>query len=82
MREHTLLAKNIQYKRENDLIQQRNLEFVIYNTTFAGINGEKVFKKIKKPEDLYMLTTDKTEKPLSGAAANAALRAAGLVKNI
>lgn len=81
MRENTLLAKNVGHNKENELISQRNLEFAIYNTTFAGINGEKVYRKIKKPEDLYRLPSDKVEKPLSGEAANAALLASGLVKN-
>jgi len=36
----------------------RNLEFAIYNTTFAGMSGEKPYKKIKKPSDLYKLPTD------------------------
>lgn len=36
----------------------RNLEFAAYNTTFAGMNGERPFKKIRKPKDLYKLPTD------------------------
>ena len=60
---------------------QRNLEFAIYNTCYAGMSGAKVFKKYKSPEDLYRLPTDKLEKPLSGEAANAALLASGLVQN-
>ena len=37
---------------------QRNLEFAIYTTTFAGMNGVQVYKKIKKPTDLYSLPSD------------------------
>ena len=36
----------------------RNIEFAIYNTTFAGMSGEQPFKKIRKPNDLYKLPTD------------------------
>jgi hypothetical protein len=36
----------------------RNLEFASYATTFAGMSGERVFKKINKPTDLYKLPTD------------------------
>jgi hypothetical protein len=36
----------------------RNLEFTTYNTAFAGMSGERPFKKIKKPSDLYRLPTD------------------------
>lgn len=41
--------------------------------TFAGMNGVKVNKKIKRPEDLFKLPTDTPVKPgktLSGNAAN------------
>ena len=37
----------------------RDLRFDIYNTTFAGMNGEKVFKRIKKQSDLFELPQDK-----------------------
>ena len=37
----------------------RDLRFDMYNTAFAGMSGEKVFKKIKKPSDLFPLPTDK-----------------------
>ena len=36
----------------------RNIEFAAYATTFAGMSGERPFKKIKKPADLYKLPTD------------------------
>lgn len=36
----------------------RALEFATYNTTFAGMSGERPFKNIKKPTDLYRLPTD------------------------
>jgi len=39
----------------------RQLEFAIYNTTFAGMSGERPFKNIKKPKDLYRLPTDQTQ---------------------
>lgn len=39
----------------------RQLEFAIYNTTFAGMSGERPFKNIKKPKDLYTLPTDQTK---------------------
>lgn len=36
----------------------RAIEFAAYNTTFAGMSGERPFKKIKKATDLYRLATD------------------------
>ena len=36
----------------------RAVEFSAYNTTFAGMSGERPFKKIKKATDLYRLPTD------------------------
>ena len=36
----------------------RAIEFSAYNTTFAGMSGERPFKKIKKATDLYRLPTD------------------------
>jgi hypothetical protein len=36
----------------------RALEFAQYNTTFAGMSGERPFKNIKKATDLYRLPTD------------------------
>jgi hypothetical protein len=36
----------------------RNLEFASYNTAFAGMSGERPFKKVRKPTDLYRLPTD------------------------
>ena len=38
---------------------QRNLEYTIYKTTFAGMNGAQPFKNIKTPRDLYTLPSDK-----------------------
>ncbi len=35
----------------------RNLEYANYATTF-GFNGKKVFKNIKKPQDLYTLQSE------------------------
>ena len=47
------------------LEMQRNLEFTIYKTTFAGMNGSQPFKKIRKPKDLYSLPSDKRKyKPI------------------
>ena len=43
---------------ERDDIKSRDLEFAIYNTCFAGMNGDRPFKKIKKPSDLYRLPSD------------------------
>ncbi len=36
----------------------RNIEFAVYNSTFAGMSGKKVFDKVRKPRDLYTLPTD------------------------
>ena len=38
--------------------KNRSLEFTMYNTTFAGMSGKKVFDKVRKPMDLYTLPTD------------------------
>ena len=36
----------------------RNIEFAIYNSTYAGMSGTRPFKKIKKPSDVYKLPSD------------------------
>lgn len=36
----------------------RNIEFAVYNSTFAGMSGKKVFDKVRKPSDLYRLPID------------------------
>ncbi len=41
-----------------DWERTRQLEFTMYATTFAGMSGEQVYKKIKRPVDLYKLPTD------------------------
>ena len=44
---------------------QRNLEFYIHKTTFAGMSGVHPFKHVKKPKDLYPLSSDvKHHKPV------------------
>ena len=51
-----------EFKYNNDLQTLslvRDLRFDIYNTAFAGMNGVKVFKKIKKQSDLFPLPQDK-----------------------
>lgn len=72
------------YNRNIDIdnIRQRSLEFALYNTSFRGMNGEKSYKKIAKPSDLYKLSTDSEVKTegLSGDAANDFLKTSGLVK--
>lgn len=53
----------------------------MYDTSFRGMNGEKSFKNIKKPSDLYKIGSEiKYEKPLEGNEANKALLESGLVK--
>ena len=47
---------------ERDSRAKRRLEFAIYNTCFAGMNGDKPFKKLKKPEDLYKLPSEMIKK--------------------
>ena len=59
------MAKYKQHKHDIRLELQRNLEFTLYNTTFAGMSGVKVFKSMKKPQDLYPLSSDnKNYKPI------------------
>ncbi len=38
-------------------MRTRNLEYANYASTF-GANGKKVFRNIKKPQDLYKLPTE------------------------
>lgn len=56
----------------------QSVEHAVYDVQF-GFNGKKIFKQdwLKKRFPLLYRTN---EKPLSGDAANAALKAAGLVK--
>ena len=58
MAEIGVLWKTKEKSEEFQLRMFRNIEFAIYNTTFAGANGERPFKKIRKPEDLYKLPSD------------------------
>ena len=45
--------------QENSLwTKVRNIEYANYNTAFAGMNGTRPFKSIKKPTDLYKLPSD------------------------
>ena len=59
MRECSLISAQKDAEHIVKLEMQRNLEFTMYNTTFAGMNGVKPFKKIRKPKDLYSLPSDK-----------------------
>lgn len=54
----------------------RYLAFTIIDSTFAGMNGTKVNKKLKRPEDMFKLPTDVKEKKitLSGDEANEFLK--------
>ena len=54
-----MIQKNKENQYEKQLELQRNLEFAIYTTTFAGMSGVQVYKGIKKPSDLYKLPSDK-----------------------
>jgi hypothetical protein len=51
-----MLSREKQIYMEWD--KTRNIEFALYNTTFAGMSGKKVFDKLKKPRDLYSLPID------------------------
>ena len=69
MKENTLLAEYHTSKDEDNWIRSRNVEFAIYNTTFAGMSGARVFKKIKEPQDLYKLPSDKPKEVMEGKRA-------------
>ena len=66
MAENVMLSKiaDNRLNREDAIV--RNIEFTLYKTTYAGMNGEKVFKAIKKPQDLYRLPIDDTKKSFDG----------------
>ena len=73
--------KELSYKAkayENEVMLIQSVEHAVYDVQF-GFNGKKIFKQdwLKKRFPLLYRTN---EKPLSGDAANAALKAAGLVK--
>ena len=51
------MAQSYQHQTEESWMQTRNLEYASYTTTF-GMNGKKIFKGIKKPQDLYKLPTE------------------------
>ena len=59
LNENSLIAL---YKNNEDLQvlrRQRNLEFYMHRTVFAGMAGVQVYGKIyKKPQDLYPLEGD------------------------
>ena len=77
------MAKKYESDGQTQLFLNRNIEFAIYNSAFAGMNGEKVFKKYKKPSDLYKLSIDNVknnkEVAMDADAANEAILASGLV---
>ena len=56
--ENYLFAKSHAKNEELLMILTRNIEFSNYNTAYAGMNGKRVFKKIKRPSDLYKLPSD------------------------
>ena len=69
-----MIAKHKHNQHEDRMISQRNLEFYLHRTTFAGMSGVQVFKDLKKPEDLYPLPSDKkNHKPVKIDRAKQAL---------
>ena len=64
LRENALLAKKVSNDEEHLLMLTRNIEFANYNTCFAGMNGTKVYKNIKRPRDLYKLPSDTPHGPI------------------
>lgn len=61
LRQVLLLIQRSRNKVYSQWELNRQIEFAIYNTTFAGMSGERPFKNIKKPKDLYRLPTDQTK---------------------
>ena len=58
-KENGLLSKLKDNRDLETLSLFRDLRFDIYNTSFAGMNGERTHKRIKKPSDLFPLPGDK-----------------------
>lgn len=65
LRENTLLATAFQNRDESSWMKFRNVEYAIYNTSFS-MNGKKIFKSIKKPQDLYSLPSEERKKNSAG----------------
>ena len=58
IKQNLIVALGHSDKITTELELHRDMIFTMYNTTFAGMDGRKVFKEIKKPQDLYKLPTD------------------------
>ena len=61
MDENNLLLEARSSELERESYYKRRIEFAIYNTCFAGMNGDQPFKKIKKPQDLYLLPSEQVK---------------------
>ena len=58
IRNHFKRAFAWENKESEDWKKYRFLAFSIIDWTFAGMEGKKVNKRLKKPEDLFKLPTD------------------------
>ena len=65
-----MLIEHEKEKTKLLLLKFRDLEYTLYATTFAGMKGEKVFKSIKKPTDLYLFPDEQPKKKLKGEIAD------------
>ena len=59
LRELNLMCAFYTNNQMREWERTRNLEFSLYNVQYNQMNGKKMFKALKRPRDLYELTSDK-----------------------
>ena len=53
-----MICDAFEHKQLLEWQRTRNIEFALYNVQYGAMNGKKIFKNIKSPQDLYTLPSD------------------------
>ena len=69
LRQLDYIAKSVGHRETMRWARTRNIEFALYNTSINAMNGKQNFRKLRKPSDLYSLSIDKKEEPVTGKEA-------------
>ena len=54
-----MLGEAYENMREHEWFLTRQLEFAVYRSSIGGMSGKPNFKTVKKPQDLYVLPSEK-----------------------
>ena len=54
-----MLGEAHENNKEHEWFLTRQLEFAIYRSSIGGMSGKPNFKTVKKPQDLYVLPSEK-----------------------